>query len=241
MTTRSDLSQPDLSQPDLRQPDLRQIVLGRGAHATREDGLCVMECVAFVAGLPHSDTPECTDPVLARVVTQLNDRWSAADRQTLLQLVPLLVGTRGDPALSQRRAFFIVDAVLRSLLPAFLRELPVKPQPDLAAKLEALSPIVDQDSALLARSLAHQWSHTTFAALTYVAPECGYTDADAVIDAVTAAYKAATAHASAVIAADYAYAANAAAPWAALRDRTRDRMLQILREAIALGAAEAPT
>ncbi len=39
-------------------------------------------------------------------------------------------------------------------LPAFFRELPCKPQPDLAAKFEALPPVIDAESAYQVRDLA---------------------------------------------------------------------------------------
>lgn len=40
--------------------DLDTIVLLKGNHRKREHGLCIMEAVAYFAGLPHSDHPECT-------------------------------------------------------------------------------------------------------------------------------------------------------------------------------------
>ena len=39
--------------------DLDGIVLDKGAHDTREDGVCVMEAVAWYAGEDHSDAPAC--------------------------------------------------------------------------------------------------------------------------------------------------------------------------------------
>lgn len=127
-------------------PDLSSIVLKHGSHTRRESGMCIMEAVAYFAGLPHSDEPECTDRVLTRVCIRLNDRWDEAARQKLLPLIPILVGTRGSLELSRRRAFFIVDRVIRSTLPSFLRELPGKPRADLADQFEGLPPIVDRQS-----------------------------------------------------------------------------------------------
>ena len=36
-------------------PNLNEIVLSRGAHASREKGVCAMELVAWLAGEKHSD------------------------------------------------------------------------------------------------------------------------------------------------------------------------------------------
>lgn len=37
----------------------KEIVLKYGDHASREDGMCIMEAVAYVAGGPHSASPVC--------------------------------------------------------------------------------------------------------------------------------------------------------------------------------------
>lgn len=43
--------------------DLDTIVLERGAHASIEDGGCIMEWTAYLAGEPHSDHPACVSGV----------------------------------------------------------------------------------------------------------------------------------------------------------------------------------
>lgn len=188
--------------------DLRELVLVRGAHKDRSEGMCIMEAVAFFARLPHSDSPACTDPVLSPICQRLNDRWDDAGRQKLVQLIPDLVGTRGSLQLSQRRAFFVVDRVIRSVLPAFLRELQHKPRPDLADQFEGLPPIVDRESAERARDLARKLRGEVWKSLP-------------ISDAAAAA----------------ADAAAAAADWRALRDRMQDRMVAVVREACALTEA----
>lgn len=39
--------------------DLDTIVLDKGTHDTRANGVCVMEAVAWYAGEDHSDAPAC--------------------------------------------------------------------------------------------------------------------------------------------------------------------------------------
>jgi hypothetical protein len=125
---------------------LRGLVLEQGTHIRREDGLSLMEAVAWISGLSHSAEPVCVDPVFIRVCSFLNNRWDDRDRQKLLRLVLLLVGTRQGGQLSKRRAFFIIDRVIRLVFSAFLRALPCKPRPDFADRLEKMA-VFDQESA----------------------------------------------------------------------------------------------
>jgi hypothetical protein len=55
-----------------------------------------MEFASFLAGERWSDHPSCTHPVLAQLARQVNDHLSDGDRQRLAQLIPLVVGRRGD-------------------------------------------------------------------------------------------------------------------------------------------------
>jgi hypothetical protein len=55
-----------------------------------------MEFASFLAGERWSDHPSCTHPLLAQLARQVNDHLSDGDRQRLVQLVPLVVGRRGD-------------------------------------------------------------------------------------------------------------------------------------------------
>jgi len=89
------------------------IVLARGKHGSREQGVCLLEAVAYVAGEPHSDHPACVSPVLAAFGRALNDALDSVERQRLVPLVPRLVGTV-DPVADQRDglecAHFLVSA-----------------------------------------------------------------------------------------------------------------------------------
>lgn len=67
--------------------------LSSGVHACRESGLSALEAVAWIAGLPHSDRPECTSEVLAYYVRYLNDKIADEHRNRLIPLIPRLVST----------------------------------------------------------------------------------------------------------------------------------------------------
>ena len=184
-------------------PDLAELMLLHGAHQKREEGVCLMEAVAWIAGEPHSDHPACTDVALAAYGRALNDRLKDDERQLLRPLVSKLVGTRGTRELAKRRAYFLVDRHVRVSIPAFLRELPRKPRPDLAERFEALSPVVDEESAYRARDLAREVRDGLWRDLpadAYAAAADAAYDADAAADAAyayAAAYAAADAAAAA--------------------------------------------
>lgn len=96
----------------------------RGGHATREDGVCAMEAVAWLAGEPHSDTPECTSPVVAAFVRQWNDSMrSNTEREILRPLLPKLINTV-DREGEGWVAMGYVNWLVRQQLPAWLRITP---------------------------------------------------------------------------------------------------------------------
>ena len=102
---------------------LDQFPLRRGAHDRRDDGMCAMEMVAWLAGEAHSDEPSCACPVIASYVRALNDLLpDDGERTRLLRpLVPKFVNTRGNAHDEQRRGFVVLDGALRQLLPHVLR------------------------------------------------------------------------------------------------------------------------
>ncbi len=114
--------------------------LRRGAHSTRDDGMCAMEMVAWLAGEPHSDEPGCACPVLAAFVRACNDAMTDDARNRYLRpLVPLLVNSRGTAATERARGLLVVDTLVRTLLPACLRR---HRRADEATLLAGLPPLV---------------------------------------------------------------------------------------------------
>jgi len=204
-----------------------KLTLKSGAHDRRAmDAICVMEAVAWVAGEPHSDHPECVCPVLSALARGWNDTLpSDEERNRLLRpLIPKLIGTRATPAIEQRRAWMLVDWQIRSYAPAFLDLVPGLAGD--AAALRSLPEIVDAttlDAAMPALRVAQQKGAAAWAAAWAAARAAAWTAArDAAWDAARDA--AGTAAWDAVWAAARDAARDAAwdAVWAAARDAARD-------------------
>ncbi len=94
--------------------------LKRGAHNNAEEGVCAMEAVAWLEGLPHSDSPECTCPVIASYVRTLNDNMGKTDRQRLVPYLPRLVGTVSRQH-ERERAQYLAWQAIRVFAPIALR------------------------------------------------------------------------------------------------------------------------
>jgi hypothetical protein len=72
------------------------IELEKGGHTTRDEGMCLMEAVAYLVGEKHSDHPKCVDTVLGAYGRALNDTLPKDRRQELLALIPSLPGTANE-------------------------------------------------------------------------------------------------------------------------------------------------
>jgi hypothetical protein len=96
--------------------------LAPGKHATREEGLCAMEAVAWLAGLPHSDRPACTSEILAGYVRHLNDHMPDEERSRLVAFLPELIGT-ADPDLDHVLNAHLSWQAIHLFAPAALRAL----------------------------------------------------------------------------------------------------------------------
>jgi hypothetical protein len=79
----------------MTQDPTAQVTLTIGSHLAPEDGVCLMEAVSIAAGLPFSDAPACTPPLLAHLARLVNDASSAAARQQLSALIPALAAAGG--------------------------------------------------------------------------------------------------------------------------------------------------
>ena len=94
--------------------------LENGSHQGPDEGVCLMEAVAWLAREPHSDDPACVCPVLGAFGRDLNDRLDVERRQRLKPLIPALVGTASDGH-AEARGFMAMDWIVRTYTPAWLR------------------------------------------------------------------------------------------------------------------------
>ena len=179
--------------------DHPNITLSTGSHRTRDDGMCMMEAAAMLAGEPHTDRPECVDPVIAAFCRAWQDRLDDGRRADLaVPLVQLVIGTRSLPGDQDRRAIMVGDWCWRTVLPLWLDLVP-----GLGGHAAALR--------------AHPEA-TTAADLAALTGGVGAAARDAAWDAPRAAARAAAWAA----ASDAASAAAWAAAWAAASDAARD-------------------
>ena len=122
------------------------IALAKGNHAHREQAVCAMEAVSWLAGEPHSDQPQCACPVIGTFVMGWNDGLPTdAERNRLLKpLLPLLIGSRSTRAVELQRSYLAFDWLARAHAPAFLEVSPaLKAHAD---TLRALAPLVDKET-----------------------------------------------------------------------------------------------
>jgi hypothetical protein len=130
-----------------RLPYLEPLKLGRGSHDPPSNGLvnaCVMEAVAYVAGEPFSDHPECASPVITSFLVSWNDAMNDVDRQMLKPYIVRLVGTRTGKRHEEQRAWMLTDWLARECAPAWLRLAGLAGQAEL---LESLAPLTSAASA----------------------------------------------------------------------------------------------
>jgi len=123
------------------------LVIQHGSHDSYEEGACLLEVVAHLAGEKHSDHPKCACPVAAAFGRRLNDAIDddATRTRLLVRFTLLLIGSRSTKAVEQRRSFVAIDFAVRELAPLWLEQLPELKEH--AAKLRALPEIVDSKSA----------------------------------------------------------------------------------------------
>ncbi len=119
-----------------------------GSHASFDDGVCVMEAVAYVAGEPFTDHPQCASPVLSSFLRSWNDSLDDYDRQMLKPFIPRLVGTNTGTADEEIRAWMLTDWLAREVARGFLRLAGLTEQ---ATVLEQLAALTDSESARAAQ------------------------------------------------------------------------------------------
>jgi hypothetical protein len=201
----------------LDESKLAQITeLHHGGHRPNAEGrMCAMEAVAYIAGEPWSDTPQCASPVISAFMSVWNDGLPDAERTTLLlPLIPRLVGTRGDEALEERRSLMAADWLVRVHTPAWLRLAKLDAQAELLERLPEITSMAQVPSIRGPLEAVRQDAAAAWAAAWDAAGAAAWA---AAWDAARAAAQAAAWDA----AWDAAGAAAGAAAWAAAWDAAR--------------------
>ena len=220
--------------------------LSDGAHDEASGEMCVMEAVAFIAGEPWSDSPQCASPVIAEFMRSWNDALPDDERDALLRpLIPHLIGTRADDATEHRRALMAADWLVRVNTPAWLRLAGLTAQADALTSLPEITDMtqvpsirptieaarLDADAARAAARAAARdaaraavWAAVWAAAWAAAGAAAWAAARDAVWDAARAAAWAAARAAAWAAARDAARAAAEDAAWAAARGAARDAL-----------------
>ena len=180
---------------------LSEVTLRHGAHQRYEDGACVMETVAHIAGEPHSDRPACACPVVSSFARSLNDRIPDDPTRTrlLLPLVLDIAGSKSTLEVEIRRGYVAADFAVRVFAPIALE---ARGRKDLADRLRAVAPIVDRDSAKAAKTETDAAYKIAAAAAADTAAAAAYAAAAYADTAAAAAYAAYAAADTAAAAAD---------------------------------------
>src|SRR5688572_5251644 len=138
--------------PDLasRLAEIMARPIAAGAHQSMEDGMCIMEAASYVAGMPWSDSPPCTCPVIGSFLRSWNDGLpSDSERDRLLKpLLADIINTKSTPEVEERRSYMALDWLIRVHTPAWLdRVEALKPH---ALSLRSMEEIADLSGATAA-------------------------------------------------------------------------------------------
>lgn len=172
--------------------ELDTLTLAAGSHAHTQDAMCVMEAVAYVAGEPWSDHPQCVSPVIASFLRRWNDDLNDADRQMLKPFVARLPGTNTGSADDETRAWLVTDWMVREYLPAWLDAANLKDQADAVRSLSPVTAVDAWEAARKTVSVAGEKSAAAWAAAWDAARDAARAAAwDAAWDAARAAARAA--------------------------------------------------
>jgi hypothetical protein len=215
--------------------DLSTVLFGVGKHPrtdapSGDRDLCIMEAVAYIAGEPWSDSPACASPVVSAFLRSWTDALSDADRDRLLPAavwVPRLVGSRGDPATEERRAYLALDWLIRVHAPAWL-DL-VTSLASHAEALRALPEVVGRATSTSARGVVDAAGYAARYAAGYAA---GAAAGNAAGNAAWAAARAAAGNAAWAAARAAAWDAAGAAARAAVWDAAWDAAGDALRPTV---------
>jgi hypothetical protein len=217
--------------------DIDKVTLQSGAHSSPDDGLCVVEAVAYIAREQHSDHPVCVSPVIATFLRSWNDALSTDDRQRLKDLIPVVMDTVSTPEDENRRAWMCVDWLVRGYTPAWLRLAGLSAQADRLANLPQLKEGVDVPSIgpvieAVRSDAAAAWTAAWDAARTAAWDAARTAAWDAAGEAAGAAAWAAAWDAARTAAREAAREAAGAAAWAATWAATGAATRAALRQTV---------
>jgi hypothetical protein len=190
---------------------IKTLVLKSGSHASPEEGMCVMEAVAYFAKEPHSGAPKCACPVLTAYMQVLNDSLTNDERQRLKPYIKRIIGTRDGNA--KKRADILAWASIVKFTPHCLELIGLNAE---ALALKSVKKF-DWSAACSAASAACSAASAAYSAAS-AADSAAYSAASA---ADSAAYSAASAASAADSAAD-----------SAARKKVVDMALEALDEAL---------
>lgn len=135
------------------------ITLSKGAHDSPKQGMCIMECVAYIAGEQHTDHPECACPLVTMFAIGTNDVATEKQRKKLLPFVLRIAGSKATGEIERQRASMCADYAVRVFAAkalevvglhkesAQLRELPKIIAASYAARAAAASAAADARAA----------------------------------------------------------------------------------------------
>jgi len=195
---------------------LETLTLAKGGHNSPDEGLCLLEAVAYVRGVEHTDRPRCVSEVLGTYGRALNDCLPHEPRQQLKPFIVLLPGTAHD-GLDEQRSYLALDWLIRTWTPAWLDVAGLSQE---ATALRGLRRIVDLVTAEEARPVVLAARDNAAAAWAAARAAAGAAAWAATGAAARAAARAATGAAAWDATWAAARAAARAAAWDAARDAT---------------------
>ena len=197
---------------------LNGITLNSGSHEGPDDGMCVMEAAAWIAGEEWTDSPVCVSPLLAEFCRLLNDAWGDSDRQRLKPFAARVIGTAGDGQ-DNARSYLALDWLVRTYTPAWLDLAGMRED---ATELRERRRIADRTAAAAAQESIKAARQSAAAAWDAAWAAAGAAAGDAALDAAGAAAR------------DAARDAAGDAAWDAARDALAPTVRHLQASALGL-------
>jgi len=135
--------------------DIDNIILTFGTHASRDEGVNLMEAVAWHCGDAHTDTPVSVSSTLRTLGKNLSDLLPHNQRQQLKKCIPMLVGTAHD-GYDPQRICLALDWLIRICAPVWLQLAGFRSK---AYALQNLDPIVNERTATAGKAAIYDAMH----------------------------------------------------------------------------------